>query len=275
MPTVDVRDMKFQQQRQDTIDTWMQQQPIEELERKILKAYRGVIVGWKTPSDSFEMNMSLDSNALCAIVCTRRGEVHGVIEYEAIVTWPRDKRKEYWQLEYRGTGNSVYGFDYVEVRSREVAVTPDDDRHILATYFPKMQAAKDILSIYFRDETFHMQCVWGGRILCTLDGREEDISSPDAEAAIRGATVADERHMLGQQENLYVYKLVVKWGPDQPGESWTLIVSWIGFQPKTVIEFKYNGPSSPVTGVKEDPELNAQGCKIADLLQRLGAMTTV
>ena len=60
----DVRNMKFDQQRQNAIDIWMQQMPIEEVERKILKEYRGVIVGWPAVrSNNFEMHMSLNKIA--------------------------------------------------------------------------------------------------------------------------------------------------------------------------------------------------------------------
>jgi hypothetical protein len=223
------------------------------------------------------MNMSLDTNALCAIVCTKREEVHGIVEYEAIVTWPRDKRKEHWQLGYRGNGNSVYGFDYMEVRSREVAatpVTPEYDRHILATYFPKMEAGKTILSKFFQNENFPIDCRWEGRRLCTLVCSPGDISFPRVVAAMQGVTVADKNHLLATEEHLTVYNLVVKWRQHQPDESWTLQVSWEGYEPKTVREFKYNGPSSPVTGVIKDGGFNAQHCRIAGLLQRLGEMTT-
>ena len=252
----DVRNMKFEQRRQDIIDEWMQKLPIEELERKILKDYRGVILGWKEGlSGNFEMHMSLDGNALCAIVCTEKREVHGIIEYEAIVTWPRDKRKEYWQLEYRSNMNSVYGFDFMEVTSPAVAathVTPDDDRYILATYFPRMQAGKDILSTSFQNENFPLHCRWEGKMLCSLHCSRKDISFPHV--APRGATVADDNHLRATTENLTVYNLTVKWGRHQPDESWTLSVSWKGHMPKTVHEFKYIGPKSRVTDVQQDLE---------------------
>jgi hypothetical protein len=276
----DVRNMKFEPQRQNAIDQWMQDMPIEMLERKILKDYRGVIVGWKyVLSEKFEMNMSLDTNALCVIACTRAREVDGIIEYEAIVTWPRDKRKEYWQLEYRSNTTSVYGFDFKEVRSREVAatpVTPEYDRYILATYFPKTEAGKTILSHTFQNESFPIDCRWEGHRLCTLHCRKEDIFFPRTVPAIRGATVVDANHILATQENLTVYNLVVKWRRPRPDESWTLQVSWEGYKPKTVIEFKYNGPNSLVTDAKHEGEVSKhQECRIAGLLQRLGEMTTI
>ena len=282
----DVRNMKFEQTRQDTIDKWMQDMSIEEVERKILKVYSGKIMGWNNVlSDKFEMKinfgmkMSLDANALCAIVCRQTGGKNDITEYEAIVTWPRDNREEIWQLEFRNSPLSVYYVNFMQVRSPAVAATPgtpDDDRYILATFFPKMQACKDILSIYFRNESFRMDCVWEGRVLCTLDCREEDISFPRAQAAIRGATVADDRHILATQENLTVYNLVVQWARQQPDESWTLKVAQTGHKPKTVIEFRYNDPNSAVTDVQHDRgQLKEQACRIAGLLQRLGAMATI
>jgi hypothetical protein len=231
------------------------------------------------------MRLSLNTNYLCTIKCEKKHVSHSDdldTEYEALVTWARDGRQERWKLvartkygPYNGTKKFIYSFEYESVTVPANRVTPEDDRHILSTYFPKMEAGKTILATTFRNEDFPITCVWGGRRLCTLHCRKEDIFSPDVKAAMRGETVAEDNHILATSENLTVYNLVVKWGPHQPDESWTLQVSWEGYKPKTVREFKCNGPSSPVTGVKEDPELNAQGCKIADLLQRLGAMRTV
>ena len=140
-------------------------------------------------------------------------------------------------------------------------VTPDDDRYILATYFPKMQACKDILSKSFRNEKFSIDCRWAGEWLCSLHCREKDISFPGA-VAPRGETVADDNYLRGTREHLTVYNLTVKWRRHQPDESWTLSVSWKGYEPKTVHEFRYNGPKSRVTDVKQDLErLNDQKCK--------------
>ena len=275
----DVRNMKFEQRRQDTIDKWMQDMSIEKVERKILKEYSGVIDGWtKVLSDKFEMQMSLNNNALCAIVCTLRGATNSSIEYQAIVTWPRDNREEVWQLEYFRNTTSIYGFDFMRVKSPAVAathVTPDDDRYILATYFPKMQACKDILSIYFRDKDFSIDCRWAGDKLCTLRCRKQDIYYPQR-GAHSGATVGEDNHILATHKNLTVYNLVVQWTRHQPDESWTLKVTQNGHQPKQVHEFRYNGPNSPVTDGKRDGSgLKNRGCRIAGLLQRLDEMTTI
>ena len=293
----DLRDMTFDEEPiQAKIDTALQRTSIDKVEREILRDYYLRMHDWRDivfrNLDTCEMRLSLNKNYLCTIKC---GKTHASnsddvdTEYEALVTWPRDGRQERWKLiarrKYNQSEKFIYSFVYESLASPAVAadqnpsanrVTPADDRHILAKYFPKMEASKEILSTNFRDENFHIDCRWEGRRLCTLHCRKEDISFPRAEAAMRGATVADDRYILGTHENLTVYNLVVKWGRQQPDESWTLKVVQTGYKPKMVIEFKYNGPSSPVTDVQHDRErLNDQGCRIAGLLQRLGEMTTI
>jgi hypothetical protein len=107
----DVREMKFDQNRQMTIDTYKNDWSIEKVERGILHDYCREMGGFRTIlaldfdlDETFEYQCQLDGNYLCTISHDKddritKEQMPGFQAYRLVVTWPRDGRKEYWTLE--------------------------------------------------------------------------------------------------------------------------------------------------------------------------------
>jgi hypothetical protein len=106
----DVRKMKFDQNRQETIDTYKNDWSIEKVERGILHDYYREMSGFRTIlaldfdlDETFEYQCHLDDNYLCTISHDKddritKEQMPGGKQYRLVVTWPRDGRKEYWTL---------------------------------------------------------------------------------------------------------------------------------------------------------------------------------
>jgi len=107
----DVREMKFDQNRQMTIDTYKNDWSIEKVERGILHDYCREMGGFRTIlaldfdlDETFEYDCHLDGNYLCTISHDKGDRITkepmpGFQAYRLVVRWPRDGRKEYWTLE--------------------------------------------------------------------------------------------------------------------------------------------------------------------------------
>jgi hypothetical protein len=105
-----VRTMVFKKTRQTTIDTYKNEGGLEDAERRVLKHYYRDIKAFQDIIDwdfdvtrPYEAQCILDNNVLCAISHGKEDNTteRGLMPwegYQLVVTWPRDGRKEYWEL---------------------------------------------------------------------------------------------------------------------------------------------------------------------------------